>query len=88
MCLYVEIFLQVVDCYVSVYFNVGLFNVFGEYDEIFEEMVIILCGFVEDGLLNLVGGCCGFIFEYICVIVNVVVGLLLCVLFGIWEQVV
>ncbi|MBD4936815.1 hypothetical protein GUF79_12020, partial [Xanthomonas citri pv. citri] len=74
--------LIVVDCLVSVYFNVGLFNVFGEYDEIFEEMVGILCEFVSVGLFNLVGGCCGIIFVYIWVIVEVVVDLLLCVLFG------
>lgn len=59
--------------FVSVYLNVGLFNEFGEYDQIFEEMVEIIEGFVWDGFLNIIGGCCGFWFDYIEVIVNVVV---------------
>lgn len=32
MCLYLEVLFKVVICFVSVYFNVGLFNEFGEYD--------------------------------------------------------
>jgi 5-methyltetrahydrofolate--homocysteine methyltransferase len=39
--------------------NAGLPNAFGEYDETPEDMASTLRGFAEDGLLNLVGGCCG-----------------------------
>lgn len=34
-----EEFLCILECYVFVYLNVGLFNVFGEYDFFVEEMV-------------------------------------------------
>jgi 5-methyltetrahydrofolate--homocysteine methyltransferase len=37
----------------------GLPNTFGEYDETPEAMAATLKGFAEDGLINLVGGCCG-----------------------------
>lgn len=63
---------------VLVYFNVGFFNVFGEYDEMFEYMVVVLVDFVCEGLVNIVGGCCGIIFEYIKVIVEVVKDIFLC----------
>lgn len=81
MCEYfVEIF-GVVDIFVCVYLNVGLFNEFGEYDESFEVMVVQIEGFVKDGLVNIVGGCCGLMFDYICVVVQVVVFYLFCVIF-------
>jgi len=37
----------------------GLPNTFGEYDESPEMMAKKLQGFAKDGLINLVGGCCG-----------------------------
>lgn len=86
--LYIQILVCVVDGYVSIYLNVGLFNVFGEYDEMFEQMVSVICGFVWDGLLNLVGGCCGIMLVYISVIVEVVKDCVLCVLFLLDEVVV
>ena len=39
--------------------NAGLPNEFGEYDQSPEEMAGLIDGFLEDGLLNIVGGCCG-----------------------------
>ena len=56
---HVETLAQVADCYVSAHPNAGLPNAFGEYDETPEDMASTLRGFAEDGLLNLVGGCCG-----------------------------
>ena len=56
---HVETLSRVADCYVSAHPNAGLPNAFGEYDETPEEMATTLRGFAEDGLLNLVGGCCG-----------------------------
>jgi len=47
------------DCYVSTHPNAGLPNAFGEYDETPEHMAKVIGGFARDGLLNLVGGCCG-----------------------------
>ncbi|MCB0183277.1 MAG: dihydropteroate synthase, partial [Caldilineaceae bacterium] len=50
---------QVASCYVSIYPNAGLPNAFGEYDETPEQMARVLGEFAEDGMLNIVGGCCG-----------------------------
>ncbi|MCB0064551.1 MAG: methionine synthase, partial [Caldilineaceae bacterium] len=50
---------QVASCYVSIYPNAGLPNAFGEYDETPEQMAEVLGEFAEDGMLNIVGGCCG-----------------------------
>lgn len=69
------------DCFISVYFNVGLFNEFGEYDQELEEMKKYIWDFVESGFVNIIGGCCGIIFEYIQFMVEVVVGLFLCQVF-------
>lgn len=41
------------------YPNAGLPNEMGEYDQSPAEMAQILRAFAKDGLLNLVGGCCG-----------------------------
>ncbi len=44
---------------VSAHPNAGLPNEFGEYDETPEQMAAIVGEFVDSGLVNLVGGCCG-----------------------------
>ena len=44
---------------VSVHPNAGLPNEFGQYDESPEYMAKILGDFAQEGLVNLVGGCCG-----------------------------
>lgn len=62
---YIVELLRVVECYVSVYFNVGLFNEFGEYDEMLEMMGDVFEEFVCVGIVNIVGGCCGIMFDYI-----------------------
>ncbi|KAH3854032.1 hypothetical protein DPMN_096571, partial [Dreissena polymorpha] len=41
------------------YPNAGLPNTFGEYDETPEMMAAEIKKFAKDGLLNIVGGCCG-----------------------------
>lgn len=46
-------------------------------------MVVQVLEFVCEGLVNVVGGCCGLMFDYIVVIVCVVEGLLFCVIFEI-----
>lgn len=40
-------------------FIVGLPNTFGEYDETPESMAQHISQWAHDGLLNIVGGCCG-----------------------------
>jgi 5-methyltetrahydrofolate--homocysteine methyltransferase len=49
----------VAESYISTHPNAGLPNAFGEYDETPEHMASVIGGFARDGLLNLVGGCCG-----------------------------
>lgn len=46
-------------CGVSSHPNAGLPNEFGEYDQDPDFMAAIIKEFAEDGLLNIVGGCCG-----------------------------
>jgi 5-methyltetrahydrofolate--homocysteine methyltransferase len=50
---------RLADTYVACYPNAGLPNAFGGYDEQPEETAGSLAGFVADGLVNIVGGCCG-----------------------------
>ncbi|MES2836280.1 MAG: methionine synthase [Bacteroidota bacterium] len=45
--------------FVSAYPNAGLPNQFGEYDETPEDMGNHVHDFIENGFLNIVGGCCG-----------------------------
>jgi 5-methyltetrahydrofolate--homocysteine methyltransferase len=44
---------------VACYPNAGLPNEFGAYDDTPEHMAKLLGGFAREGMLNLVGGCCG-----------------------------
>ncbi|CAG7667283.1 unnamed protein product [Allacma fusca] len=50
---------QMTDAAVICYPNAGLPNTFGEYDETPEDMALTLKCFADDGLINIVGGCCG-----------------------------
>jgi 5-methyltetrahydrofolate--homocysteine methyltransferase len=47
------------DAYISVYANAGLPNAMGDYDETPESMGAAMRSWAADGLLNIVGGCCG-----------------------------
>jgi 5-methyltetrahydrofolate--homocysteine methyltransferase len=47
------------DTLLCAYPNAGLPNAFGQYDETPDEMASYLESFADEGLLNLVGGCCG-----------------------------
>jgi 5-methyltetrahydrofolate--homocysteine methyltransferase len=47
------------DCLVMAYPNAGLPNELGEYDEAAEETAAQVSDWVRDGLVNIVGGCCG-----------------------------
>ncbi len=56
---YITTIARLADTYVSIYPNAGLPNQFGEFDETPEIMTPVLKEFAEEGLLNIVGGCCG-----------------------------
>jgi 5-methyltetrahydrofolate--homocysteine methyltransferase len=45
--------------YISAYPNAGLPNQFGLYDETPEKMALHIQSYVEEGLVNIIGGCCG-----------------------------
>ncbi|HXV30097.1 MAG TPA: methionine synthase, partial [Sinorhizobium sp.] len=49
----------VADTLICAYPNAGLPNEFGRYDESPEAMAAQIEGFARDGLVNIVGGCCG-----------------------------
>lgn len=49
----------VADTFVCAYPNAGLPNEFGQYDETPEQMAAQVEAFARDGLVNIVGGCCG-----------------------------
>ncbi|MCF6103069.1 methionine synthase [Mesorhizobium muleiense] len=49
----------VADTFVCAYPNAGLPNEFGQYDESPEFMAAQIEDFARDGLVNIVGGCCG-----------------------------
>ncbi|PLW75562.1 methionine synthase [Cohaesibacter celericrescens] len=63
---------RVAETLVSTYPNAGLPNEFGEYDESPEHMAGLLEGFARDGLINIVGGCCGTTPDHIRAIAEVV----------------
>ncbi|MCH9734980.1 MAG: methionine synthase, partial [Actinomycetia bacterium] len=65
---------RIADTFVSCYPNAGLPNAFGEYDESPERQAGYIAEFVEAGLVNLVGGCCGTAPPHIAEIAKVVEG--------------
>ncbi|WP_182086773.1 methionine synthase [Aureimonas sp. ME7] len=63
------------DTFVCAYPNAGLPNEFGQYDETPGAMAAQVRGFAEEGLINVVGGCCGSTPEHIRAIADAVAGL-------------
>jgi 5-methyltetrahydrofolate--homocysteine methyltransferase len=72
---FVEDLARVAPTYVGVYPNAGLPNEFGGYDEGPHETSGMLGQFARDGLLNVVGGCCGTTPDHTRAIVEAVRGL-------------
>ena len=56
---HVEDLARVAPTFISVHPNAGLPNEFGGYDETPGQMAEVVGDFIERGLVNLVGGCCG-----------------------------
>jgi 5-methyltetrahydrofolate--homocysteine methyltransferase len=65
----------IADCYVHCYPNAGLPNAFGGYDQSPEEMAELLREFTTDGMVNLIGGCCGTTPDHIRSVAEAVSGL-------------
>ena len=51
--------------YISAYPNAGLPNSLGQYDETAESMSPQIAEYIDEGLVNIVGGCCGTTEEFI-----------------------
>jgi len=56
---------RIAPCYISAYPNAGLPNNLGQYDETPETMAGKVAGFIEEKLVNIIGGCCGTSPEHI-----------------------
>ena len=51
--------------YISAYPNAGLPNEMGEYDQTPDEMATQMQEYIDEGLVNIIGGCCGTTDAYI-----------------------
>jgi 5-methyltetrahydrofolate--homocysteine methyltransferase len=62
---YLQVLSDKAPFFVSAYPNAGLPNEFGQYDESPEQMSAQIEEFLKEGLVNIVGGCCGTTPEHI-----------------------
>jgi 5-methyltetrahydrofolate--homocysteine methyltransferase len=69
---YIEVLSKEASFFVSAYPNAGLPNQFGQYDETPAYTANVLKSFLNDRLVNIVGGCCGTTNEHIAAIAEVV----------------
>ena len=69
---HIEELAQKAPCYVSAHPNAGLPDDAGNYTQTPEEMAAIIASFAQNGLLNIVGGCCGTSPAYIKAIADAV----------------
>jgi len=60
--------------YISAYPNAGLPNSLGLYDETPESMAPQIAEFIDEGLVNIIGGCCGTTEEFIARYVPIAMG--------------
>lgn len=65
---YLQVLNEQAPFFVSAYPNAGLPNEFGHYDQTPEDMGTQIREYLEEGLVNMVGGCCGTTPEHIRVI--------------------
>lgn len=56
---YVQILSDNATCFVSAYPNAGLPNAMGHYDQTPEEMAQLIKEYLDRGIVNIIGGCCG-----------------------------
>jgi 5-methyltetrahydrofolate--homocysteine methyltransferase len=66
---------RIAGTYTASHPNAGLPNAFGGYDETPDETAALLHGFAEEGVVNIVGGCCGTTPEHIARIASAVKGM-------------
>ncbi len=68
---HLEVIAHRTDLAISAYPNAGLPNAFGAYDETPEQMAAQIESYLEKGIVNVVGGCCGTTPEHIRIISEV-----------------
>ncbi|MFZ4785398.1 MAG: homocysteine S-methyltransferase family protein [Flavobacteriales bacterium] len=56
---YVQILSDECPCHVSAYPNAGLPNAMGHYDQTPEQMAALITEYLDRGIVNVIGGCCG-----------------------------
>src|SRR3954469_21491252 len=62
---YLQVLNEKAPFFVSAYPNAGLPNEFGHYDQTPEQMAVLVEEYLKEGLVNIVGGCCGSTPEHI-----------------------
>lgn len=60
--------------YISIYPNAGLPNSMGLYDETADTMVPQMATYIDDKLVNIIGGCCGTTDDFIAGYAKIVKG--------------
>lgn len=65
---YLQVLSEKSPFFISAYPNAGLPNEFGQYDESAEQMGVQVETFLKEGLVNILGGCCGTTPDHIRVI--------------------
>ncbi|MDR0546215.1 MAG: methionine synthase [Dysgonamonadaceae bacterium] len=63
---------RIAHCYISAYPNAGLPNSLGQYDETPETMAPQIQEYLDENLVNIIGGCCGTTPEHIAMIAKLV----------------
>lgn len=56
---YLKVLSDQSESFISAHPNAGLPNEFGQYDQTPEEMASLIKEYLDEGLVNIVGGCCG-----------------------------
>ncbi len=72
---HIETLSKISNKYISAYPNAGLPNEFGEYDQSAQEMQQYIRDFASNGLVNIIGGCCGTTPDHINAMAEAVKGL-------------
>ena len=72
---YVAELSPIADCLVSAHPNAGFPNEFGEYEETPEETAEFLRAWADEGLVNILGGCCGTTPAHVAAIADTVEGI-------------
>lgn len=62
---FLEVLAKRAPYYISAYPNAGLPNSLGQYDQTLDDMAAEVDEFLKEGLVNIIGGCCGTTDEYI-----------------------